>query len=265
MDSNLEACKLTFQIPQYKRWLAHLCRGYLLSSEQYCFCNTDPLGTYYVCAIFWSIFISSVLDWPHYFKCRSRFKPIFTYDRASCSFLIQVNCSDFSDCSLKRKEKKKMLRFFRPPAAASWPHIPQRYRKAINSVGPTMYGLTAPAPAYGWSVSSVHTCSNAKQQSMEWPLPYDCVIARRQTSSGGTAANHLHDCIYHLLQVSAALDSGFFRAWIVISSEDQQKDADAALLAAMVDSSMGMISLLVICAAEAGEKLSYECLTVLNL
>jgi len=75
----------------------------------------------------------------------------------------------------------------------------------------------------------------------------------------------LHDCIYHLLQVSAALDSGFFRAWIVISSEDQQKDADAALLAAMVDSSMGMISLLVICAAEAGEKLSYECLTVLNL
>jgi len=111
MDSNLEACKLTFQIPQYKRWLAHLCRGYLLSSEQYCFCNTDPLGTYYVCAIFWSIFISSVLDWPDYFKCRSRFKPIFTYDRASCSFLIQVNCSDLSDCSLKKKEKKKCSDF----------------------------------------------------------------------------------------------------------------------------------------------------------
>ena len=210
MDSNLEACKLTFQIPQYKRWLAHLCRGYLLSSEQYCFCNTDPLGTYYVCAIFWSIFISSVLDWPDYFKCRSRFKPIFTYDRASCSFLIQVNCSDLSDCSLKRKEKKKMLRFFRPPAAASWPHIPQRYRKAINSVGPTMYGLTAPAPAYGWSVSSVHTCSNAKQQSMEWPLPYDCVIARRQTSSG---VRQLIICM-----IASTTFCKFQQLWIPVSS-----------------------------------------------
>jgi hypothetical protein len=40
----------------------------------------------------------------------------------------------------------------------------------------------------------------------------------------------------------------------VISSADQQKDADAALLAAMVDSSMGMISLPAICAAAAGEK-----------
>ena len=48
----------------------------------------------------------------------------------------------------------------------------------------------------------------------------------------------------------------------MISSVDQQKDADAALLAAMVDSSMGMISLPAICAAAAGEKLSHACLTV---